>query len=65
MGSAGGKGDGKYSFIRTACSSLLSFLLLSFGKRKGMVGIINAFDEKGYDIRSFVSAVQEMVVENS
>jgi hypothetical protein len=55
----------KYSFVRTARSSLLCFLLLSFGERKVMVGIINAFDEKGYDIRSFKSMVQEMVVEKS
>ncbi len=55
----------KYSFIRMALSSLLCFLLSSFGERKVMVGIINAFDEKAYDIRSFISMVQEMVVESS
>ncbi len=55
----------KYSFVHTARSSLLCFLSLSFGERKEMVGIINAFDEKGYDIRSFIYTVQEMVVESS
>jgi hypothetical protein len=55
----------KYSFVCTARLSLLRFLLLSFGERKVMVCIINAFDEKGYDIRSFISMVQEMVVKSS
>ncbi len=55
----------EYSLFRTARFSLLCFLSLNFSERKVMVGIINTFDEKGYDFRSFISAVQETVVENS
>jgi hypothetical protein len=55
----------KYSFVHMARSSLLCFLSLSFSEEKVMIGIIYAFDEKGYDIRSFISTVQEMVVESS
>ncbi len=48
----------KYSLVCMAHLSLLCFLLLSFGERKVMVGIVDAFDEKGNDVSSLVSAVQ-------
>ncbi len=49
---------GKYSLICMTSPSLLCFLLLSFGEGKVMVGIVNAFDKKRYDVGSLVSAVQ-------
>jgi hypothetical protein len=48
----------KYSLICTAHPSFLYFLSLSFGKGKVMVGIVDAFDKKGYDVGSLVSTVQ-------
>ncbi len=48
----------KYSLVCTAHPSLLCFLLLSFGERKVMVDIVDAFDKKGYDDGSLVSMVQ-------
>jgi hypothetical protein len=45
-------------FVCTAHPSLLCFLSLSFGERKVMVGIVGAFDKKGYDVGSLLSAVQ-------
>jgi hypothetical protein len=58
MGFVGEKGDGKYSLVCTARPSLLCFLSLSFGERKVMVGIVDAFDKKGYDVGSLGSTVQ-------
>ncbi len=48
----------KYSLLCTALPSLLCFFLLSFGERNIMVGIVDAFDKKGYDVGSLVSTVQ-------
>jgi hypothetical protein len=48
----------KYSLVCTARPSFFYFLSLSFGKGKVMVGIVNAFDKKGYDVGSLVSTVQ-------
>jgi hypothetical protein len=48
----------KYSLICTAHPSLLCFLSMSFGEGKVMVGIVNAFDKKGYGFGSLVSLVQ-------
>jgi hypothetical protein len=48
----------KYSPVCTAHLSFLCFFLLSFGEGKVMVGIVNAFDKKGYDVGSLVSTVQ-------
>ena len=48
----------KYSLVCTAHPGLLCFLLLSFDEGKVMVGIVDAFDKKGYDVGSLVSAVQ-------
>jgi hypothetical protein len=48
----------KYSLVCTTHPSLLYFLLLGFGEGEVVVGIINAFDKKGYDVGSLVSTVQ-------
>jgi hypothetical protein len=48
----------KYSLVCTACPSFLCFLLLSIGEGKVMVGIVDAFVKKGYDVGSLVSTVQ-------
>jgi hypothetical protein len=63
MGLVGEKKDGKYSLVCTTHPSLLCFLLLSFGERKAVVGIVDDLDKKGYDASCLVSAVQETVVE--
>jgi hypothetical protein len=47
----------KYSLVCTANPSFLCFLSLSFGEGKVMVGIVDAFDKKGYDDGSLVSTV--------
>jgi hypothetical protein len=45
--------------IYWACPSIFGcFLLLRFGERKVMVGIVDTFDKKGYDVGGLVSAVQ-------
>jgi hypothetical protein len=38
--------------------SLLYFLSLSFSERKVMVGTVDIFDKKKYDVGSLVSTVQ-------
>jgi hypothetical protein len=48
----------KYSLICTAHPSLLCFLSLSFGEGKVMVGIVDDFEKKDYDVGSLVSSVQ-------
>jgi hypothetical protein len=48
----------KYSLVCMARPSFLCFLLLSFGERKVMVGIVDAFDKKRCDVGSLVSLVQ-------
>ncbi len=48
----------KYSLVCTAGPNFLCFLSLIFGKGKVMVGIVNAFDKKGYDVGCLVSTVQ-------
>ncbi len=48
----------KYSLVCKAHPSSLCFLSLSFGEGKVMIGIVDAFDKKGYDVGSLVSMVQ-------
>ena len=50
MGSVAGKEMEKYSLVCTAHLSLLCFLSLSFGERKVVIGIVDAFDKKEYDV---------------
>jgi hypothetical protein len=47
----------KYSLVYTTCPSLLCFLSMSFGKRMVVVGIVDALNEKGYNVGHLVSAV--------
>ena len=53
----------EYSLICTTRPSLLCFFSLGFGERKVVVGVVDALDEKGYDVDRLVSTVQETVVE--
>jgi len=55
----------EYSLICTTRPSLLCFLSLGFGEseRKVVVGVVDTFGEKGYDVDRLVSTVQETVVE--
>ncbi len=48
----------EYSPVCTAHPILLYFLSLGFGEGEVVVGLVDAFDEKGYDAGSLVSAVQ-------
>ncbi len=48
----------EYSLVGTAHPSLLYFLSLGFGEGEVVIGIVDAFDEEGYDISNLVSAVQ-------
>jgi hypothetical protein len=43
---------GKYSLVCTARPSFLCFLSLSFGEGKVMVGIVDPFDKKGYELEA-------------
>ena len=53
----------KYSLICITRPSLLCFLLMSFGERKAVVGIVkNDLDKKGHDASCLVSMFQETVV---
>jgi hypothetical protein len=53
----------EYSLVCTTRSILLCYFSLGFGERKVAVGVVDTFDEKGYDVDRLVSTVQETVVE--
>ena len=48
----------EYSLVCTAHLRLLYFLLLGFSEGEVVVGIVDAFDEKGYDVGRLLSAAQ-------
>ncbi len=48
----------KHSLVCMTRLSLFCFLSLSFDEKKVIVGIVDAFNEKGYNVGCLVLAVQ-------